>query len=188
MAARFRAPLVDVLRGCWFPWAVVGLAAVSRVVLRKIGVLLTDVNAGQTQTYSPSVFSGPRRLSSTEITDAFDVWDNDRDGARRWVNAYLLIDTLLFAPALYYLLYRLLRRVNRTHAPAVLACGVLATDWAENAVVAISRGKSVPWLAALLSDLKWCMLLLAAVFGLISWRSRRDQRDQSQVHPDIRLR
>lgn len=184
--ARPHGPRVSILQSL-FLWGAIGIVTVSGVVLREIGVLLADIS-DQTQAYSPSVFSAPRLPSSTEIRDAFSLWENTAR-AGGWVNAHLLVDTVLFAPALYYLLYRALRRINKTRGPAFLACGALVSDWAENAVVAFYHGRGESFIAAaILSDLKWGILFFSAVFGLISWMSQRKQPLRPPVHPGVHLR
>lgn len=156
-------------------WTAVAMAAVGGVLLREIGLMLAQVgaDAGGSGAYAPDVFSAFRFEDSSGA--AFTVWDSDAK-APAWFHAHLLVDTFVFAPAVYLLLSRFLRvsGMRTRWATVVLPVVAFGLDLAENAVALLAFPEGVGTFGVILSDLKWILVTVGVLLGVLALFVRDD--------------
>jgi hypothetical protein len=150
-------------------WTAVAMAAVGGVLLREIGLMLAQVgaDAGGSGAYTPDAFSAFRFQDSSGV--AFTVWSSDAK-APAWFHAHVLVDTVVFAPAVYLLLSRFLRvsGVRTTWATVVLPAVAFGADLAENLVALAAFPNGVGVLGVILSDAKWVLLVVGVLLGILA--------------------
>lgn len=167
------------------PWLVAGGLVLAIVMLKDASALLGSVQRVNEPAYDGRALTGMRLQfwDTAELADALRVWrESEVPAVRRVVAAFLLVDLLVFVPALTALARTALVKVGAERAFANgVAVALVVTDGLETALslVVVWRAWDAPpsfWLAAiqLLSLLKWATVLTGVVAVVALWREPGD--------------
>ena len=165
----------------WTLWLALGSAAVAATMLGELSQLLADITSKGEVSYSADAFTAftfAPAEAGHELADAFALWCPGEGTCRlEYVSYYVLIDALLFAPSLAYLLYWVMCRIGLRSQAKWTVAGLLLVDVLES----VSTGALVCFwpedelwfvLSRTLSSVKWIVFAAAAVITLGGWASR----------------
>jgi hypothetical protein len=193
-------------------WFVLGVAAMSTVMLVDLSRLLGDIQVVGHRAYDARVFTSFKLFfwDTTDLLDAVRLWRTPEiiGVSRRLLTCHTAVDALLFTPSYCILLCLALRYVGAEPAFARrIATVVFLVDWAETwtTLIFVARWLTTDerWLTLIqgLSLLKWsglgaALVTLAALWvkptpGSASWvnlvNAVREARQGDAPHPAIAL-
>jgi hypothetical protein len=185
-------------------WLVIGIAAISAVMMIDLGRLLGDIQSPGYEAYDAGVFTEPTFtfLDTTNFENAIALWNEATKGdsgfpyVYRLVVLHLLVDALAFAPAYCFLIFLMLRRLpggsptEAVHRFAFfVSASVLVTDEIETftTLFVIHDLVAQPKHLILIQGLtltKWLALTVAIVPAAIIWGTTVVQRRKNYGRTD----